>query len=528
MTTGCAFVSPSPLLEELGLAPRRRGPEAAVQEAFREAHERLREDGPLAEERAACEASLLTFIERGWHVVEPATEFVPGRHLEATAEHLEAVTRGEILRLGINMPPRHMKSLSVSVFWPAWVWTQKPWVRWLFTSYSGDLSTEHSVACRRLIQSSWYRERWGHVFQFTGDQNRKTVFENDARGYRIASSVGGSATGRGGDVIVADDPHNVKKAESETDRAMVIDWWDRVMSTRLNDPQTGAKVIVMQRVHQDDLMGHVLEQEGYELLKLPAEYEGEKNPTSLGWSDWREEPGELLWPDRFPREAIDDLKATLGSYAAAGQLQQEPVPREGGMFKRAYFRFLAPEAMPPALLREGRPLDVRYWDKAGTADGGDWTAGVRMRLCADDVLLITDVQRGRWEAGERERIFSRTLEADGPPIRQYEEQEPGSAGKDRVLISSRQNQGYSVRGHKPTGSKEVRADPLAAWGESHAIHLVRAAWNRAFIDEMCLFPRGRHDDQVDGASGAFGRLIELRGVDRKPASPSVSMTSHRM
>ena len=193
-----------------------------------------------------------------------------------------------------------------------------------------SLSIRASLKCRRLVESPWYQANWGDRFQLTGDQNAKQRFENNKSGYRLATSVGGTATGEGGDRIVVDDPHNVNEAESELVRRGVLEWWDQVMSTRLNDPKRGTKVIVMQRVHEADLAGHVLTQGGYEHLCLPAEYEGPTRCTVIGWSDPRDEPGQLLWAERFGPDEIQALKRSMGSYAAAGQLQQRPAPAEGG------------------------------------------------------------------------------------------------------------------------------------------------------------------------------------------------------
>src|SRR5712692_11933357 len=183
--------------------------------------------------------SLLEFIEQAWPVLQPATPFVPSWHIDALCEHLEAITFGHIRNLLINIPPRHMKSLAVSVFWPCWEWIRWPERRWLFSSYAETLSIRDSVQCRRLIQSPWYRQNWGDRFTLTSDQNEKRRFENNRSGYRIASSVGGSNTGEGGDRVVVDDPHNVNDAESDPVRQAALTWWDTVMSTRLNDPKTG-------------------------------------------------------------------------------------------------------------------------------------------------------------------------------------------------------------------------------------------------------------------------------------------------
>jgi hypothetical protein len=225
-------------------------------------------------DREMATRSLGEFVRQAWPIVEPSTPFVPGFHIDAIVEHLEAVTRGQIRNLLINVPPRHMKSLLVSVFWPAWEWIRWPERRWLFSSYAASLSIRDSLKCRRLIESPWYQARWGDRFALTSDQNTKTRFDNSRSGYRIATSVGGTATGEGGDRIVCDDPHNVGEVASDSVRKGALEWWDVVMSTRVNDPKTSAMVIVMQRCHQRDLSGHLLEKGNFEHLCLPAEYEG--------------------------------------------------------------------------------------------------------------------------------------------------------------------------------------------------------------------------------------------------------------
>jgi hypothetical protein len=202
--------------------------------------------------------SLAEFVRQAWLVIEPSTPFVPGWHIDAIIEHLEAVTYGQIRNLLINVPPRHMKSLLVSVFWPAWEWIRWPERRWLFSSYGAQLSIRDSVKCRRLIESPWYQSRWAGRFALTSDQNTKGRFDNDRSGYRLSTSVGGAATGEGGDRVVCDDPHNVQEAESDSVRKATLDWWDVTMSTRVNDPKTAAMLVIMQRCHEQDLSGHLL------------------------------------------------------------------------------------------------------------------------------------------------------------------------------------------------------------------------------------------------------------------------------
>src|SRR5215212_7715104 len=307
--------------------------------------------------------SLRLFVADAWPVLEPSRRFVANWHIDAICEHLEAITRGDLNRLIINLPPRHMKSLAVTVFWPCWEWLRRPETRFLFSSYAQTLSTRDSLKCRRLIEQSGVDdarvpdsertliERIGYLgvvellaamkgdepWALTGDQKTKQRFENSRTGYRLATSVDGTATGEGGDRVVCDDPHKADEAQSDVTRESVLEWWDGTMSTRLNDPQTGAFVVVMQRLHERDLTGHLVERGGYEHLCLPAEYE--PNHPFRWPEDPRTEPGELLWPDHLPRPALEDIKTSLGSYGAAGQLQQRPAPDEGGILKRAWWRW---------------------------------------------------------------------------------------------------------------------------------------------------------------------------------------------
>jgi len=446
-----------------------------------------------------CEKSLFDFVAEAWKILEPGTRFVPSWHVRAICTHLEACTRGQIRRLVINIPPRCMKSLLVSVFWPAWVWTTRPHTRWLFASYAHHLSLRDSLHCRDVIQSPWYQRHWGHRFRLREDQNQKTRFHNDRSGFRLASSTGGVGTGEGGDFIVADDPHNVTEAESDAQREAVLRWWDQSMSTRGNDPRTVVHVVVMQRVHERDLVGHLLEQGGYEHLCLPMEFEPEARcVTSLGWRDPRQREGELLCPRRFPRAEVRELQRRLGLYGTAGQLQQRPAPLDGGLFRRSWFRIVA---APP----DGWGHRIRYWDLAATVDG-DYTCGVLMSRSQDGSFCVEDVRRGRWAPTQRDAVILRTAEIDGPGVQIILEQEPGSAGKSVTAYLARRLAGFSVAFDRPTGAKEVRAQPFASQCGISNVTLVAADWNAMYLDELSVFPNGRYDDQVDASSGAFTRL----------------------
>ncbi|MEN6533124.1 MAG: phage terminase large subunit, partial [Bryobacteraceae bacterium] len=448
---------------------------------------------------------LREFVRQAWPVVEPSTTFVSGWHLDAICEHLEGVTRGHIRRLLISMPPRHMKSLAVSVFWPCWEWITHPARRWLFCSYAAGLAIRDSLKCRRLLESPWYRARWGDRFVLTSDQNEKSRFENDKTGYRIALGVGGAATGEGGDRVVVDDPHNIREAESETIRQGVLDWWDQVMSTRLNDPRNGAMVIVMQRVHENDLAGHVLRQGGYEELKLPAEYEGSRHKTSIGWQDPRQERGELLWPERFAREEISRLKRDLGSYAAASQLQQRPSPAEGGILKRHWWKFYreAPRKFGELI----QSWDCSFKDSSTS----DFVVGqVWGRTGADKYLL--DQVRGRMD-------YPATIQA----VKRLSEKWPQAHAKlveDKAngpaVVAMLKHEIAGLIAVNPAGGKEVRAHAVSPQIEAGNVYLPDpsiAMWINGFIEECAAFPNGAFDDQVDAMSQALVHLAVRPDLD---------------
>ncbi|MDW9245312.1 hypothetical protein [Burkholderia cepacia] len=264
-------------------------------------------------------------------MLEPETPYRHGWHVDAIAEHLEAVSRGEIRKLLINVPPGHMKSLSVCVFWPAWHWIGQPHYRWLFGSYSSHLSVRDGNRMRALIDSPWFQQHFGHTFSLA--KTTDPYVSNDRHGFRVNTSVGGVGTGERVHCVVNDDLIRANDAESPAMRAQALSHM-RAMSTRGVDPATFAQVLIMQRVHEDDPAGWAIEQGGWEKLILPAEYEpGRRCVTGIGFEDPRTQAGELLWPEMFGEQEIADLKTTLGNYDAAAQLQQSPAPPGGGLFK---------------------------------------------------------------------------------------------------------------------------------------------------------------------------------------------------
>lgn len=746
--------------------------------------------------------SLSYFIRQAWSQVEPV-EFVAGWHLEAIAEHLQAVSRGEIRRLVINIPPGHMKSLSVGVFWPAWTWIERPELRYLFTSYAQDLVHRDSRKCRTVLSSPWYRERWGDRFRLLADQNQKGRFDNDRGGYRIATSVGGAATGEGGDVIVCldagalietdngelpigrivneqlpvrvlgssgrwqeietyernpgrplvelttadgrrllctgdhmlyvdgqgyrparevissygtlrlrrlrqhvpagsiarralttrpvllagllrslrarrsqsgldgrsrqsllralwrqlevvhslrlpaevlldlldlvrlhrpskndsrereralsgrevgdaldggirkdpspgdrhqgrrelrhlqaprllagashrwledeprsdesrdalqelpsqgayqdrdqraldepvrivavrrlsapdavynlrvapdhdyyadgllvhncDDPHKIEEARSDVKREEVIEWWDQTMSTRLRQPKTGAFVIVMQRLHEQDLTGHVLAQDGWTHLCLPAQYE----PTHpFVWPrDPRQVDGELLWPEQWGREQLAEIG--LSPYGRAGQLQQRPAPAEGGLIKRGWFRFY--RQLPGELDELLLSWDMAFKDAAAN----DYVVGQVWARAGSQKYLV---------AQTRDRMdFPATVEA----FRQQAALYPSAnlklvedSANGPAVISTLRREISGLIAVRPQGSKEARVAAVSPTIEAGDVWLPDpelAPWIGEFVEEAAAFPNGAHDDQVDAMSQALLRLQRSGPVTLGPS-----------
>lgn len=461
----------------------------------------------LAIEQEASRRSLATFVKLAWHVLEPAQRYVHSWHIDAVCEHLEAVTHGDLTRLLINVPPGTMKSMLVNVFWPAWEWGPLGYasMRFIGASHSEALATRDNLKMRRLVQSEWYQERW--PTPLTGDQNAKTYYETEATGFRLSCPVS-SMTGRRGDRVAWDDPHSVEAAISDAHRETALRVFTETLPTRLNNPDSSAIIIVMQRLHEEDVAGYILEHDlGYEHLMLPMEFEPERRcRTSLGFEDPRTEDGELLFPARFPREVVDRDKKVMGNYATAGQFQQRPAPRTGGFF--AWEQLEVVDKVPPIVAY------VRYWDKAGTKgvnsakarEGSARTAGVLMGKGTDGRYYVLDVHAGRWEAPEREAQIRAKAETDPPNTSVWVEQEPGSGGKESAQSTVKNLAGYNIRSETASGDKALRAEPYSVQVEAGNVKLYRGTWNQEFIDEHKTFPRGKLKDQIDGASGAFNKL----------------------
>lgn len=474
-----------------------------------------------------CEKRLHTFTVNAWEHLDPV-DFIDGHHLEIQGEYLEAFIAGEIPRLLINIPPGHMKSLEVSVLLNAWAWTQPEHVgkRFMTTSYRGDLALRDADKTRKLIRSDWYQDRWGNrvgairetAMEIRKGADVKSRFENTAGGYRFSTSVSG-IMGEGGDFVVLDDPHNVEVAESDDNRNEVVRRIRMALPTRVRS-KNGGVCVMMQRLHSRDYAGEMIaDQADLVHLCLPARYEkkhphvtvpiqlesGRKLP-----GDFRADEGELLWPENFDEKRLSNLEIELGAYAKAGQLQQRPVPRGGGMYKLQWFggKFVDAGDVPKGGKR------CRGWDLAATKEtpgkSPDWTVGVK--ICrVKGRIYVEDVVRFRGSPLEVRTTMKSTADMDGKAVTIDFPQDPGQAGKSQAEDLASEFPRNRVTYSPETGDKETRQDAPASQTEAGNVYIVRAPWNRDFVEELVGFPTGDFDDQADGFARAYHNLVKRKG-----------------
>ena len=450
-------------------------------------------------DRAIASRSFAGFVRAAWHVLEPVAPLKWGWSLDAICEHLEAVHTGEIKRLLMNVPPGCMKSLLTGVFFPAWEWGPKgmPSLRYLSTAHKQDLGVRDSLKCRRLITSQWYQDRW--PIALTGDQNAKTKFENEKTGFREAMAFN-SLTGSRGDRVTLDDPLSVDHANSEADLKSAELTFTESLPTRVNNSES-AIIVIMQRLNEKDTSGIILDRNlGYVHLMLPMRFEEERRcSTMIGFRDPRTKDGELLFPERFSEKDVVELEGTLGSYAAAGQLQQRPAPRDGGNFKRHWFNIVR-------AISAGTKF-MRGWDLAATEGAGDYTAGVKIGRQKDGRYIIADVRRKQFSPAGVEKLIVTTAQEDGFGTYISLPQDPGQAGKSQAQYLVGKLSGFRATATTESGDKETRSEPFSAQAEVGNVDILEGDWNKEYLDELCVFPNGKYDDQVDASSRAFNELL---------------------
>jgi predicted phage terminase large subunit-like protein len=502
-----------------------------------------------------CEISYYEFAKQAWPQIEGQT-FRDNWHIGAICEHLEACSKRQIKKLLINIPPRFMKSTLVGVMWPAWTWINIAHEKFLYASYAASLSFRDSVNCRRLISSPWYQERWGNKFNLTGDQNTKGRFNNDRGGYRIASSVESSLTGEGGSIRVLDDPNNTNQI-SDLILDGTIFWLTSTWFTRKNDPENDVLVIIQQRMNEKDVSGYILEKDTeneWVKLILPMEFEeGRRSKTVVlpssenqVWQDPRNYEGELLWPNFWNEDKVEEGKRELGNeYAVAGQYQQRPAPMGGGFIKKDWFKIWKDER-PPHL-----DYVIQSWDTAfSIKDASDYSACVTMGVFYDHLkipnVILLNAWRGRVDYPDLRKLAQEFY-------RDYRSKSIGSIDPDghhrpsMVLIEDKGSGMSLVQDFRKAGVPVIGFDPRKHGDKITRVqkisHLIQAGriWVAAIpptykhlrqsaqllVDCCTMFPAGKSRDIVDAMTQILIRL-NLSGWINNPYDEDSGDTSLRM
>lgn len=460
-----------------------------------------------------AETKLHTFLRYfAWPVLAPTTPFVDNWHIGLICEHLEAVHSGQIKRLVINMPFRMLKSTIVSHAFPAWEWITDPSIQFLTASYAMNIATRDAVDCRRIIESDLYQEAYGSRFRMTTDQNVKTRYENNRRGSRTVTATEAGGTGFGGNRVIIDDPVNAKDASnSEQARLQSIEWWRGTASTRLNNPKDDALVITHQRLHVQDLTGHILAEEtGWQHLVIPMRYDSKiRKSTILGSGDPRTVDGELLCPERLPEETVLEMEQRLGKYHTEAQLQQNPQQRGGTVFESGwFFRYTT---LPKIVKRRV------YVDTAQkTAQRNDYSVFTVAGLGDDGKVYIIDVLQGKWEAWELEDKAVDFWNKHKPSERRLAMLskmmvEDKSSGTGLIQNIRKKAKGIPVEGVPRDKDKLTRAYDIQGFIQAGLCGIpADAEWASVFCAEFDGFTKDdthAHDDIVDTVMDALMDLL---------------------
>lgn len=503
-------------------------------------------------EKRKCEMSLAEFVKAAWHIIEPGQPYVHGWHIDFICAHLEAITDGVLNddgtfynRLLVNIPPGTMKSLLIGVFWPAWEWGPRnmPHMRYVCASHSLDLAIRDSLRMRRLVTDSWYQDHWGDRVRITGDQNAKAKFETTATGFRQACAFTG-ITGYRGDRVIVDDPHSVDDANSDAKRETVTNLFKEAVTSRLNNPDRSAIVVVMQRLHEADVSGVILDNNmGYDHIMLPMRFDPHRAcVTSLGYADPREIDGELLFIDRFPEHVVDRDEAAMGPYATAGQYAQSPEPRGGGIVKDSWWK-LWDKPEYPGIEYIVASLDTAYTTKSendpsaltiwGVFSASGEQASTRMvdrygrtiesatshqseALGATAKVMMMYAWQGKLEIGDLvikvEEICTR-MKVDLLLIENKAAGHSVAQELRRVFNSAN----FAVQMYDPkTLDKVARLYSIQHIFSEGMVYAPNKDWAEMVIRQTSSFPRGAHDDLVDTVSMGLKHLRDVGMLTRAP------------
>lgn len=470
--------------------------------------------GLLEEKKRRAEADLYSFVKQSWPIVEPGKVFLDNWHIELISDYLTAVTNGDITRLIINIPPRYMKSLLVSVMWPCWEWIKYPSFRWLFSSYAEDLARDNALRRRDIILSPWYQYNWGHIIKLDPEHNTVLDYRNTYRGAHRSTAVGGATTGKGGERIVPDDLLKAQDATSEAKRFRANYYFGKTLFNRLNNPKEDAIVMIMQRLHQDDPVGHIinftredlkhhiLQKDEWTVVRIPMECEvDEKIYSPLDGHlivDRRE--GDLLWPDRDGAEQIAEKKRQLTD-DYPGQYQQRPTVEGGSIIKDNWFIFY--RTAPTRFNRVIMSWDCAFKDNKASSYVVGQTWGdlyphfyllnqIRSKMDFPTTMQMMDLEYRRMRGASRVLLIED--KANGPGI-----------------ISVLKHRFPGIIPFPPVGSKAARLRAVAPIWQSGSVHIPDpdgVGWVNDYIDEITNFPLSTYDDQVDATSQALMYMTE--------------------
>jgi predicted phage terminase large subunit-like protein len=492
----------------------------------------------IALARAKCRTYLADFIHAAFTIVDPGTSYQHNWHIDCIAEHLHAVHKGEMRRLIINMPPRSLKSISASVAFPAWLLGKDASNKVIVGSYSQDLSLKHSVDTRFLIESEWYQELFPDT-RIAADQNEKRKFQTTERGHRISCSTGSAITGEGADYLIVDDPHNPLEALSDVQRKAALTWFDQTLISRQNDKKTSRIIVVMQRLHTNDLTGHLLEKGGWHHLCLPA-ISPQNTVISLGKKTWERKEGEYLHPNREGKEELDMVRLEQGEYAFAGQYMQTPAPEGGGEFKQEWLQYYE-TAPSPKGMNLYIFVDAAYEKKKES----DYTAMVVVGLGGDHNYYVLDIVRDRFNPTERINALIKLHKkwnalGGKPPLVGYEK---NSASSDVHYLRTAQeaiNYRFPITELGTQPHKNDRIRRLVPLFQTKRVYFPSTLYytdhTKKAIDlmnvlvhgEMLTFPVGIHPDMMDALSRVTDPDMEVHFPRVRPGAEVTIMADRHL
>jgi predicted phage terminase large subunit-like protein len=447
--------------------------------------------------RALLRRDLYAFTESSFYELNPTTKFMPNWHIEVVTSALEACRRGEINRLIINQPPRSLKSHCVSVAFVAFQLGLDPTAQIICASYGQELANKHALDCRTIMTSARYQALFPGT-RLSPERQAVQEFMTTRQGFRLSTSVGGVLMGRGADFIIIDDPLKPDEALSDTQRKAVNDWYDHTLYSRLNNKRNGCIILIMQRLHEDDLVGHVLGVEPWHVIRFSAIAEEDEIhviQTPYGTRRFQRRCGDALHPEREPLEILNHIREAQGEYNFAGQYQQAPAPLGGGLVKAEWFKTCA-EADRPANFE----MIFQSWDTANKpAELSDYSVCTTWGVKEKHAYLL-HVIRKRLGYPELKRAVREQAEAFSPQTILVEDKASGTQ-----LIQELVSEGiHAIQKYEPTMDKTMRMHSVTSTIENGFVHLPdKAAWLGEYLHELTSFPKGKYDDQADSTSQAL-------------------------